>query len=89
MRQNFKQWERKLAPPIQGHYYWPEKVKSPLEIREALLPQMTSSDYLEVLIMNEGKVKQETELSLPPPPSQQDVLTPQELGLLDKYTGNV
>lgn len=88
MRQNFKQWERKLAPPIQGHYYWPEKVKSPLEIREALLPQMTSSDYLEVLIMNEGKVKQETELSLPPP-SQQDVLTPQELGLLDKYTGNV
>lgn len=59
-RQNFKWWERKLAPPIQGHYYWPEKVK----IREALLPQMTSSEYLEVLIMNEGKVKQETEQSL-------------------------
>lgn len=51
LRQNFKRWERKLAPPIQGHYYWPEKVKSPLEIREALLPQMTSSEYLEVLIM--------------------------------------
>lgn len=64
LRQNFKRWERKLAPPIQGHYYWPEKVKSPLEIREALLPQMTSSEYLEVLIMNEGKVTQETELSL-------------------------
>lgn len=64
LRQNFKWWERKLAPPIQGHYYWPEKVKSPLEIREARLPQMMSSEYLEVLIMNEGKVKQETELLL-------------------------
>lgn len=64
LQQSFKWWERKLAPPIQGCYSWPEKVKSPLEIREELLPQMSCSEYLEVLIMNEGKVEQETELSL-------------------------